>query len=117
LNRAGKSGRHERFSPGAFIILNLAIDGTTGGDPTATEFPARFEVDYVRIYQKELKRAKHATPCRDCVEAPSNCSIPFHPFLVFPITWGICSSLDSQPKWPQQMGFWNSFGSVEEQVR
>jgi beta-glucanase (GH16 family) len=36
-----------------YIILNLAIGGTSGGDPSATEFPARFEVDYVRIYQKK----------------------------------------------------------------
>jgi len=31
--------------------LNLAIGGTAGGDPSATAFPARFEVDYVRVYQ------------------------------------------------------------------
>ena len=36
-----------------YIILNLAIGGTQGGDPSQTEFPAKFEVDYVRIYQKE----------------------------------------------------------------
>lgn len=36
-----------------FILLNLAIGGTRGGDPSKTEFPARFEVDYVRIYQKQ----------------------------------------------------------------
>ena len=36
-----------------YIILNLAIGGTQGGDPSKTEFPAKFEVDYVRIYQKE----------------------------------------------------------------
>ena len=35
-----------------YIILNLAIGGTSGGDPSKTEFPARYEVDYVRIYQK-----------------------------------------------------------------
>ena len=35
------------------IILNLAIGGTAGGNPAATELPARFEVDYVRIYQKQ----------------------------------------------------------------
>lgn len=34
-----------------FIILNLAI-GSTGGDPSALSFPRRFEVDYVRVYQK-----------------------------------------------------------------
>jgi beta-glucanase (GH16 family) len=34
-----------------YIILNLAVGGTQGGDPSATEFPARFDVDYVRVYQ------------------------------------------------------------------
>jgi beta-glucanase (GH16 family) len=35
-----------------YLILNLAVGGTQGGDPSATEFPARFEVDYVRVYQQ-----------------------------------------------------------------
>lgn len=35
-----------------YIILNLAVGGTSGGDPSQTEFPAMYEVDYVRIYQK-----------------------------------------------------------------
>ena len=34
-----------------YILLNLALGGTNGGDPSATEFPARFEVDYVRVFQ------------------------------------------------------------------
>lgn len=34
------------------IILNLAIGGQSGGDPAATTFPSRFEVDYVRVYSK-----------------------------------------------------------------
>ena len=33
------------------IILNLAV-GSTGGDPAQTTFPARYEIDYVRVYQK-----------------------------------------------------------------
>jgi beta-glucanase (GH16 family) len=37
-----------------YIILNLAIGGTQGADPAATEFPAKFEIDYVRVYQKKL---------------------------------------------------------------
>ena len=36
-----------------YILLNLAIGGTNGGDPSETTFPARFEVDYVRVYQKQ----------------------------------------------------------------
>lgn len=33
------------------LRLNLAI-GANGGDPSKTAFPQRYEVDYVRIYQK-----------------------------------------------------------------
>ena len=35
-----------------YVLVNLAIGGTQGGDPSATTFPARFEVDYVRVYQQ-----------------------------------------------------------------
>ena len=33
------------------VRLNLAIGGA-GGDPSKTAFPQRYEVDFVRIYQK-----------------------------------------------------------------
>ncbi|QNF33291.1 glycoside hydrolase family 16 protein [Adhaeribacter swui] len=35
-----------------YMLLNLAIGGENGGDPAKTTFPTRFEVDYVRVYQK-----------------------------------------------------------------
>jgi beta-glucanase (GH16 family) len=35
-----------------YILLNLAI-GSNGGDPSSTEFPRKYEVDYVRVYQKD----------------------------------------------------------------
>lgn len=35
-----------------YIILNQAIGGDCGGDPSQTEFPIRFEVDWVRVYQQ-----------------------------------------------------------------
>jgi beta-glucanase (GH16 family) len=34
-----------------YVLVNLAIGGTQGGDPSSTAFPARLEVDYIRIYQ------------------------------------------------------------------
>jgi beta-glucanase (GH16 family) len=34
-----------------YLLISLAIGGWNGGDPTATQFPARLEVDYVRVYQ------------------------------------------------------------------
>jgi beta-glucanase (GH16 family) len=37
-----------------YFRLNLAI-GSNGGDPSHTAFPQRFEVDYVRIYQKQAR--------------------------------------------------------------
>ncbi|HMJ55950.1 MAG TPA: glycoside hydrolase family 16 protein [Polyangiaceae bacterium] len=36
-----------------YMILNLAIGGLNGGDPAATPFPTRYEVDYVRVFQKK----------------------------------------------------------------
>jgi beta-glucanase (GH16 family) len=41
------------FKQPHYMILNLAIGGNSGGDPSGTEFPARFEVDWVRVYLKE----------------------------------------------------------------
>ncbi len=35
-----------------YILLNQAIGGTQGGDPSKTTFPVRMEVDRVRVYQK-----------------------------------------------------------------
>ncbi len=37
-----------------YILLNLALGGN-GGDPSTAEFPLSYEVDYVRVYQKETK--------------------------------------------------------------
>src|SRR5262249_17538309 len=36
-----------------YLLLSLAVGGTQGGDPAATEFPTRFEVDYVRVYRRK----------------------------------------------------------------
>jgi beta-glucanase (GH16 family) len=35
-----------------YLLLNLAI-GANGGDPSKSEFPIKYEVDWIRIYQKE----------------------------------------------------------------
>jgi beta-glucanase (GH16 family) len=39
------------FHKPVYFILNQAI-GATGGDPSQTKFPIRFEVDWVRAYQR-----------------------------------------------------------------
>lgn len=35
-----------------YLLLNLAIGGDAAGDPGATEFPQKMEVDWVRVYEK-----------------------------------------------------------------
>lgn len=47
---SGPGGKSPFHSP-QFLLLNLAI-GSSGGDPSKTKFPSRYEVDYVRVYQK-----------------------------------------------------------------
>jgi beta-glucanase (GH16 family) len=40
------------FKQPMYLILNVALGGDNGGDLSATSFPRRMEVDYVRVYQK-----------------------------------------------------------------
>ena len=39
------------FKQPHYLLLNLAL-GANGGDPSGTKFPIRYEIDYVRVYQK-----------------------------------------------------------------
>ena len=56
-----------------FIILNVAVGGTFGGDPTAdTVFPQSMYVDYVRVYQKSTE----VQPGTNTGDISSNGSIP-----------------------------------------
>jgi len=52
LNEAANPDGTNGFRQKHAIILNLAIGGTAGGDPSPTEFPARMEIDWVRVWQK-----------------------------------------------------------------
>lgn len=36
-----------------YILINLAIGGSQGGDPTYSDFPSEFVIDYIRVYQKK----------------------------------------------------------------
>jgi beta-glucanase (GH16 family) len=40
------------FHQSHYLLVNLAVGGTQGGDASKTSFPARFAVDYVRVYQR-----------------------------------------------------------------
>lgn len=40
------------FTKPQYMLLNLALGGDNGGDLSSTTFPKRFEIDYVRVYQK-----------------------------------------------------------------
>jgi beta-glucanase (GH16 family) len=48
LNADGNSP----FKQKAYMLVNLAVGGANGGDPSKTSFPQRYEVDYVRVFQK-----------------------------------------------------------------
>ena len=40
------------FQQKAYMLVNLALGGMNGGDPSSTAFPQRYEVDYIRVFQK-----------------------------------------------------------------
>ncbi|MDM8177908.1 MULTISPECIES: glycoside hydrolase family 16 protein [Olivibacter] len=51
VNRDGSG--FNPFKQPHYILLNLAMGGINGGDLGNTQFPNRFVVDYVRVYQKK----------------------------------------------------------------
>ncbi len=53
LSDADHADRGNPFHRPVYIILNQAIGGDCGGDPTSTDFPIKFEVDWVRVYQQK----------------------------------------------------------------
>jgi len=50
-NKEG-SGSNPFMQP-HYMLLNMAIGGQNGGDPAHTAFPNKFEIDYVRVYQRD----------------------------------------------------------------
>ncbi|WP_296704848.1 glycoside hydrolase family 16 protein [Algoriphagus sp.] len=52
LNKTLNPDGFNPFHQPHYILLNLAL-GSNGGDPTSTEFPKEYLVDYVRVYQKK----------------------------------------------------------------
>lgn len=49
VNYDGRNPFHQPH----YIIVNLAIGGRNGGDPSTTTFPGRYEIDYIRVYQRD----------------------------------------------------------------
>ena len=52
LSSADNADHGNPFHSPVYFILNQAIGGDAGGDPTQTEFPVRYEIDWVRVYQR-----------------------------------------------------------------
>jgi beta-glucanase (GH16 family) len=48
---SGASNGNWPFDHPQYLLLNVAVGGILGGTPAGTAFPARMEVDYVRVYQ------------------------------------------------------------------
>ena len=51
LDVASAAADGDPFRRPQYLLLNLAI-GANGGDPSKTTFPIRYEIDWVRIYQR-----------------------------------------------------------------
>ncbi len=52
LAKADNADEGNPFRRPEYIILNQAIGGDSGGDPSTTQFPLRYEIDWVRVYQR-----------------------------------------------------------------
>lgn len=51
LKTADAADEGNPFRKPQYLLLNLAI-GSNGGDPSQTAFPIRYEIDWVRVYQR-----------------------------------------------------------------
>jgi len=45
-------GPRNPFQQPHYLLLNLAIGGHAGGDPSGTPFPTRYEIEYVRVFEE-----------------------------------------------------------------
>ena len=53
----GTLGNHKNpFKQPHYLLLNLALGGQHGGEPAAEAFPMKYEIDYVRVYQKDNEK-------------------------------------------------------------
>jgi beta-glucanase (GH16 family) len=43
------------FKQPHFLLLNLAVGGEHGGQPSMQNFPLKYEIDYVRVYKKNKR--------------------------------------------------------------
>lgn len=41
------------FKQKAYLLVDVAVGGLNGGDPSSTGFPQRFEIDYLRVFQRQ----------------------------------------------------------------
>jgi len=53
VNRGGRGEGETPFRREQFILLNLALGGDNGGPIDDSALPLRYEIDYVRVYQKK----------------------------------------------------------------
>jgi beta-glucanase (GH16 family) len=47
-----EAGRNNAFRRPHYILVNQAIGGTSGGDPSGLQYPVRLVVDWVRVYRR-----------------------------------------------------------------
>ncbi len=55
----GPGGENPFRRPG-YMLVNQAIGGNNGGDPSGTTFPVEYQVDYIRYYQAGIDTAPPA---------------------------------------------------------
>lgn len=78
----GSLGNYENpFRQPHYLILNQAIGGNNGGSYANTQFPIKYEIDYVRIYQKgncnldcnwEENGQAYFDGCSNCIGGSTN---------------------------------------------
>jgi len=98
------------FDQPFYIILNLAVGGNFDGGrvPDASMFPARMEVDYVRVY--ELTGRPYRTPTEPVIAPeplPANAKQPVDGNLVYDARYERGFTEITAPDTPLNTQYWN----------
>ncbi len=59
------------FDAPQFLIVNIAVGGGFGGAVDDSIFPARMEIDHVRVYQESAPRSAGSTVLRGDLSSPA----------------------------------------------
>jgi len=104
----GEPSNRRTFRPGHLHLRQLQSACRRRAQP-AFEFGKHWVVANFSFRRAIAWLVAHT--CLGRVTADSSATNSYFAFSVFSLTWGMCSSLDTNPNRSKNIGFWHAFGT------